>query len=220
MRFIEEVHAFEDLAPRLLDGELALEADKFLVVSRGSYLHYFGNKHQNILGRFAAIQQIDPAIAATDASSPMGTDVIVSGLRSLVPHFIEPNKPDPNAFVILSHQGWVSTSGGKYPTLPMAGELYAALGMTGTFLAFPIFLAYMLMMKKIGWNLYGNVFSVFIFGCFSFHMFDWNLAQISGQMLRGFPIFYLAIFGLQRLYLFLMQQKRLDSFVRIASQHK
>jgi len=199
MTLQQEADAFTRLLPSILDGRAyAFETGK--IENLRAYYHYFGgSKSQVVLGRWATIQQSDPAIAMTENSAPLGRDLFISELRSQLPTFIDPDKPAlPVAFTILEQQGLTNSSHGHYPTLPPAGEVYALFGMTGVLIIpFAVFLIYALILKKIGWALYGNVFSIFILMSSTMNAFQNGLQAFIGSMFRTIPALFLTVFCLQ-----------------------
>lgn len=158
------------------------------------YYNYFGESGsgQMLLGRYASVQQIDPVIAEVNRSRPWGGDAIWPALARLVPSFIYPNKPEyTEAFNTLVHYQLVDPAGGKFPTLPLAGQAYAAYGVWGLLtIPFITFLGLLLVMKKLGWQLYRNVYAIFFFCDFVIvYVSQGDFGQYAGVALRSFPLF-------------------------------
>ena len=184
-------------------GQFQRYADLAELDFRGGYYNYFGGdgRGQVLLGRYASVQQIDPVIAQTSAQGIMGGAAIWPALTRLLPSVLYPNKPQvTEAYTILVHFGLVNPAGGKYPTLPLAGQAYAAYGIPGLIVVcFVAFLVVLMALKKFGWTLHRNVFAIFIFAEFVVvYAAQGDLNQYAGLVLRGMPVF-IAVFWLLRL---------------------
>ncbi len=164
------------------------------------YYDYFGGegRGQMLLGRFVSVQQIDPVIAGVDRSGPQGGDAVWPALARLVPGFLLPGKPEfIEAYHTLVHYRLIDPQGGKFPTLPLAGQSYAAYGWVGVALIpFFTFLAFFLAVRKLGWNLYQNVYAIFFLCSFVLiYSSQGDFGQYMGAVLRNFPlltvVFYL-----------------------------
>ena len=182
-------------APRVSDFQAVVESG-----FRGGYYDYFGSngRGQMLLGRYASVQQIDPVIAQAGSQGTMGSTVISAALMRLLPSFLYPNKPQPSeAYSVLVHFGLIEPSAGKYPTLPLAGQAFAAYGLPGVIsISFIVFLGVLLSLKKYGWDLYQNPFAVFIFSEFIVvYAAQGDLAQYVGLVVRAMPV-YFAVFWL------------------------
>lgn len=130
------------------------------------YYEYFGpnGTGQTILGRYASVQQIDPVIHEVESRGPVGGEAIWPALLRLVPSFVAPTKPQyPEAYYTLVEYGLINPAGGKYPTLPLAGQASAAYGLVGL-VTIPLatFLMVLLGIKKWGWQLDRNVYATFV----------------------------------------------------------
>lgn len=162
----------------------------------GGYYDYFGGDGagQMLLGRYASIQQIDPVIERVDSQGPRGGEAIWPAFLRLTPSFIYPDKPEDNeAYLTLVYYGLVDPEGGKFPTLPLAGQAYAGYGYPGL-LAIPFFtfLAFLLAIKKLGWQLYRNIYAIFFFCDFVIvYANQGDFSQYMGEILRNFPLFAL-----------------------------
>ncbi|HYK34996.1 hypothetical protein [Alloacidobacterium sp.] len=199
----EEIQAFEYTIPLILSPEeFSFKTGELDRQPSGYYYYFGGNKAQIILGRYVSVQQIDPAIAATEASEPMGSDLVVSALRRQLPTFVDPNKPKTtNAFMILVHDGLTNASHGAYPTLPFAGEIYVAFGMNGViYVPFLVFLACMLVLKKVGWSLHQNIVAIYIFCIDVVHIQESDLSGFIGFIFRYIPLMCLILLLLMKMY--------------------
>lgn len=162
---------------------------------RGGYYNYFGGagRGQMLLGRYASVQQIDPVIAQARIQGLMGGAAIWPAFLRQLPSVLYPNKPQSSdAYSILVHFSLVDPAAGKYPTLPLAGQAYAAYGFPGVALIpFLAFLAVFLALKKFGWQLYHNVFAIFVLSEFVVvYASQGDLAQYVGLVARGLPVFF------------------------------
>lgn len=159
------------------------------------YYNYFGGNGtgQMLLGRYTSVQQIDPVIAEVNQRGPRGGAAIWPAFPRLVPSFIYPSKPEySEAYNTLVRYGLVNPiGGGKAPTLPLAGQAYAGYGLFGLLtIPFVTFLGFLLVVKKLGWQLYRNVYAIFFFCSFVLvYANQGELGQYAGTALRHFPLF-------------------------------
>ena len=169
-----------------------------------NYYGYFGGaRGQMILGRYASIQQIAPVVAAVEHQGPVGGFAVWPAFERLAPKIIAPHKPENvESFNILVRLGLISPYGGKFPTLPLVGQAYAAYGMIGLcVIPFLAFLAFALVIKKIGWDLYRNIYAIFFLCDFVVvYANQGDLGQYAGAVLRGFPLFVVTFLILARLH--------------------
>ena len=161
---------------------------------RGGYYNYFGGngRSQSLLGRYTSVQQNDPVIAQVNRQGTIGGSVIWPALTRLLPRFLYPNKPKYiEGYHILVDLGLINPEGGKFPSVPLAGQAYAGYGWIGVLtIPFFTFLGFLLVLKKLGWNLYRNVFAIFFFCDFIIvYAGQGDLGQYIGAVLRGFPLF-------------------------------
>ena len=160
-------HGFADLVE---SDRLRWYADLAQVELRGGYYNYFGGqaRGQVLLGRYASVQQIDPVIAETDHRGTIGGTAIWPAVTRQIPSVIYPDKPRfSDGYYILARFGLIDPSGGKFPTVPLAGQAYAGYGFIGlAVISLVVFLSVLLALKKFGWTLYRNVFAIFMFSEF------------------------------------------------------
>lgn len=162
---------------------------------RGGYYNYFGGggRGQMLLGRFASIQQVDPVIAYVDRGQRIGGVAIFPAFERLVPRVLYPNKPEEaEAYRILRTLGIIGPGAGKYPTLPLVGQAYAAYGEAGALIIpFCTFFVFLLFLKKVGWILDRNIYAIFLFCDFiAISSSQGDMVQYAGMMLRDFPLFW------------------------------
>jgi len=187
----------------------------------GGYYDYFGGngRGQQVLGRYASVQQIDPVIAEINKQGPIGGSVIWPALTHLLPRFIYPGKPKyARSYVALVDLGLISPAGGKFPTLPLAGQAYAGYGVAGLLLIpFFTFLAFALVLKKLGWHLYRNVYAIFLFSTFILvYANQGSLGQYAGFILRNVPLFW-AVFWLLTRRIRLWPRRFISTSTTVAS---
>ncbi len=153
--------------------------------------NYFGEGHKMFMGRFASVQQIDPIIAETDRQGTLGGSVIWPAFERLAPSFIAPNKPViTEGNQIVCRLGLVPSSFIGFPPVPIVAQVYAGYGLLGLFV-FPFFtfFVFLLVLKKVGWSLYRNIYGIFFFSSFVFiNAAQWSLSQYVGATLRGMPL--------------------------------
>ena len=183
-------------APQQLSRYEQLAAGQF----ESGYYNYFGDigTGQMVLGRYASVQQIDPVIAEVDRQGARGGAAIWPAFLRLLPSFVYPDKPEYiEDYHTLVHYRLIVPEGGKFPTLPLAGQVYAAYGMAGLlFIPFLTFLGFLLAAKKLGWGLYRNVYAIFFLCQFVFvYASQGSFGHYAGAVLRSFPL-YAAVFWL------------------------
>ena len=162
----------------------------------GGYYEYFGGNGagQMLVGRYASVQQIDPVIDAVDSHGTRGGEALWPALFRLVPSFIYPDKPEyGESYHTLIYYGFVDPEGGKFPTLPLAGQAYASYGYFGLLtIPFFTFLGFLLVVKKLGWQIHRNVYAIFFFCDFVIvYANQGDFGQYMGTTLRNFPLFAL-----------------------------
>ena len=182
----------------LLNGKYQEFVDLGQIQFHGGYYDYFGGdgNAQQVLGRYASVQQIDPVIAQVNWQHSLGGNVIWPAFTRLLPRAVYPNKsPYIEGYYILVDLGLISPDAGKYPTVPLSAQAYAAFGVPGVlFLPFFTFLGFLLALKKFGWNLYRNVYTIFLFCVFIVvYAAQGTLGQYAGAVLLNIPL-YLAVF--------------------------
>jgi hypothetical protein len=159
------------------------------------YYDYFGGgEGQMLVGRYASVQQVDPIIAQINRQGPLGGSVVWPSLWQHLPRFIYSDKPEfGESYWIVVYLGLIDPAGGKFPTVPLVAQTYAGYGMIGL-LTIPLvtFLIFLLILKKLGWNLNRNVYAIFFFCQFVIvYANQGDLSQYAGAALRGFPSFAL-----------------------------
>lgn len=200
--------------PKQFDRFERLAAGQFA----GGYYNYFGKSGtgQMLLGRYVSVQQVDPVIAVVNGSHPWGGDAIWPAFARLMPSFIYPNKPEySEAYNTLVHYGLVDPEGGKFPTLPLAGQAYAGYGVSGLLtIPFITFLGVLLVMKKLGWQLHRNIYAIFFFCNFVVvYVGQGDFGQYAGAALRGFPAFAVVFWSIGKSYQIRLRRRNLRQAV-------
>lgn len=171
---------------------------------RGGYYDYFNDyKLQPILGRFVSVQQIGPVAFAVNNEGIVGSRFLLGDLAHLSPAFLLPNKPEYGAeYYTLLHYGILSTSSGKYPTVPIAAEAYSAYGFGGVLLiVFVTFITIFIVISVFSRDLNGNIYSIFFMVELPFvFAHQQNFGQLWGFILRNLPLL-LMFFIIINLYL-------------------
>jgi hypothetical protein len=183
-------------AATLLEGPKGFERLEQLSTGQfeGNYYYYFGESGagQIVLGRYASVQQIDPVIDQVNQWGPRGGAAVWPALAGQVPSFIYPNKPEyTEAYNTLLYYGLIHPWSGEFPTLPLAGQAYAGYGLLGLLtIPFITFFGFLLVVKKLGWQLYRNVYAIFFFCSFVLvYVGQGDFGQYAGAALRSFPLF-------------------------------
>jgi len=195
-RGIEDV-----LASRDLERYQKLATGDFL---QGYYNYFGGGSGQMLLGRYASIQQMDPVIATAGRQGVLGGDVVWTAFPRLLPSFVYPDKPRYiEGYHILVQLGIIDPEGGKYPTVPLVAQVYAAYGVSGlVVIPFLTFLGFLLTLKKFGWQLYRNVFAIFFFCVFIVvYTNQADMAEYAEAALRTFPLLALLLWTLIRIHM-------------------
>ncbi|MGC1296496.1 MAG: hypothetical protein WA869_15790 [Alloacidobacterium sp.] len=211
----QEIEYFEAYLPMLLDpAELAILRSKYEVAHKSVFYDYYGGgRNQLVLGRFSSVQQIDPVIDAIDARGTLGPKVIIDSLRKNLPKAIDPDKPQEIVgFTIVTGLGLSSPRQGGYPTVPMAAIVYAAYGLPGVLvIPFLTFLLYLLVLKKVGWDLRSNVFAIYILAYWVISIAWQDLAHFEGLIVRDIPLTCLIVLAIKWVYELRTQQQRAAS---------
>lgn len=202
--------------PQRLNRIQRLAATQF----QHGYYSYFGDNGagQMLLGRYASVQQIDPVIAEVNNQGAIGGAATWPALVRLVPSFVYPDKPQyTEAYKTLVHYHLVDPAGGKFPTLPLAGQAYATYGFLGVLvIPFTTFFGFLLIVKKLGWHLCRNVYAIFFFCDFVIvYVGQGDFGQYAGASLRAFPLFAIMFFLIDRCYRIRVGRRAYQSYQRI-----
>jgi len=205
-----EIETFEYMLPSLLNrDELALLAGQHSQMKSVNYNYYGNHEGQLILGRFSSIQQIDPIIGAVQMRGPIGGDVIVDGFRASIPKTLDPDKPTAaQGFTVIKSLG-IYRGGGPRPTVPLAAVVFAAYGIWGVILIpFATFLVYLLLLKKLCWDIRGNIFAIFILACQVSAIHSAELQHFAEYVFRDLPLLAAICLIMQKVAYYLTVRKR------------
>lgn len=158
----------------------------------GGYYDYFGGGGQMLLGRYTSVQQVDPVIMMAHDHGYMGVKILWHSVERLIPSFLHPSKPRTTAaFDIVVHYRLYNPMGGKYPTVPAAGQAFASYGYVGVMVGcFFTFLLFFLSYRLLAWNMQNNIFAIFFFcGFVIVHAGQGSINHYLGAALRGFPLY-------------------------------
>lgn len=201
MPFSQRVEYFVKQIPAVFSQN---RTDDFQLIRQlRSHYDYFGGERQMFLGRFASIQQIDPVINVINKIGPQGGQFLWPGILKQIPKLIYPDKPIfPESYRLLASLGLISRAGGVFPTVPLLGQAYATYGLPGVILVpFITFFVFLLLFKKLGWALKGNVFAIFFLVYFVlFFSAQGSFGQYWGAILRNFPVLAIVFIGIKGLY--------------------
>jgi hypothetical protein len=196
------------------------ELDRFeqLVTAQlqNDFRNYFGENgaEQLLLGRYASVQYVDPVIAAVNRQGTRGGSAIWPAFIALVPSFVYPDKPEyGEAYETLVYYDLINPTAGKYPVLPLAGQAYAGYGVVGLLvIPFLTFFGFLLVVKKLGWQLYRNVYAIFFFCSFVIvYVNQGDLSQYAGAALRNFPLFALVFWLITHSYRIRLRRRHLPA---------
>jgi hypothetical protein len=185
----------QGLESSLQQGDFAWTRQLVLEQFEEGYYDYFGGgEGQMLIGRYASVQQVDPITAQINRQGPLGGSVVWPSLWRQLPRFVYPDKPEfGESYWIVVNLGLIDPAGGKFPTVPLVAQAYAGYGVIGLLtIPFVTFLSFLLMLKKLGWNLNRNVYAIFFLCQFVIvYANQGDLSQYGGAALRGFPSFAL-----------------------------
>lgn len=161
--------------------------DYYLVTSERIYHRYdYFNRNMSFLNRFAAIQINDDLIAATDSRGLSNSKFYFTDYTLLLPGFIYPEKDTIALGDKLRWEYGLKKYGQiSFAVAPLISNAYSVGKNIGVFiLCFYIFLVLFLILKKINWNLYENVFAIFFFMPFVFAIHQFSHGQFISRMFR------------------------------------
>jgi hypothetical protein len=203
------------------------EFDRLAEIAAGRFEHgyydYFGasGAGQMLLGRYASIQQIDPVVSEVDRQGTYGGAAIWPGFSRLLPSAVHPEKPEHvESFNTLVHFRLIHPDGGKFPTLPLGGQAYAGYGYIGLlFLPVLTFFVFLVVVKKLGWQLHRNVYAIFFFSSFVVvYASQGDFGQYMDASLRRFPLFAAIFWLLAQFYRFRPRRRNLSHWLHSDGQ--
>jgi len=170
--------------------------------------NYF-NRNMLFLDRFAVVQINDELIAATENKGLSKSIFYLTDYSRVLPSFIYPNK---NTIAIgdklrweynLKEYGQIS-----FTTAPLISNGYAIGKNLGVFiLCLYIFLVLFLIFKKINWNLYENVFTIYFFIPFIIGIHQLSHHHFITKFFREIPINIIVLWFFYFFYFKIYQYK-------------
>jgi len=177
---------------RMMLSKSELESFLERVLSRrksGYDFEYFG-RNLFFIDRFATIQHIDLIVDTVEQQEPLGGSTLTRGYSRILPRFIYSEKSTISQADEVTWELGLRTYGViGFPTVPLLGHAYAALGWIGVFFVpFYMFIILFLILKKIGWQLRQNVFALFFLVPLLVNVHQWTHTQYVYRILREFPL--------------------------------
>ena len=188
--------------------------DAFLdrVLSRrksGYDFEYFG-RNLFFIDRFATIQHIDLIIDTVEQQETLGSETLTRGYSRVMPRFLYSKKSTiSQADEITWALGLRKYGVIGFPTVPLVGHAFAAVGWVGVlFVPFYMFIILFLILKKVGWNLYQNIFAIFFLVPLLVNVHQWTHTQYVYRLLREFPLLIILLLLLSGIYKMVRKVKK------------
>ncbi len=171
-------------------SQLEYYFSKLLSTERTSYEYAYFGTSLFFIDRFATIQHTDLIVDSVEDQNTLGAGVIAEGYEKLLPGFIYPQKSTiSQADQITWELGLRRYGVIGFPTVPLLGHAYAALGWFGVFtIPLYIFIVLFLILKKIGSKLFQNIYAIFFLVPLLINIQQWTHTQYVYRLLREFPI--------------------------------
>ncbi len=176
---------------------------------RYSRYNYF-DRQLLFFDRLAAIQINDDLISATELNGLSKSEFYITDYSLILPSLLYPHKDTIALGDKLRWEHNLKKYGQISFTLaPLISNGYAVGKNMGVFiLCFFIFSVLFLILKKINWNLYENVFAIYFFVPFIIGVHEWSHGLFISRMFREIPI---NIFVLWLFYFFFFKIYRRSS---------
>lgn len=162
------------------------------VIERESFMYHYQYFGQNLMffDRFATIQHNDIILDSFLNRPEMGAEIYGRGFDMILPSFINASK---NVISLEDQITWelgLRTYGVVgFPTVPLIACTFAATKWIGlAFIPLLVFIVLFLFLKKIGANLYANVFTIFFFVPVFLNAHQWSYPQYILRLFRIFPV--------------------------------
>lgn len=169
--------------------------DRVLSRRKNGYdFEYFG-RNLFFIDRFATIQHIDLIIDTVEQQEHLGAATLLRGYSRVLPRFLYSEKSTiSQADEVTWELGLRKFGVIGFPTVPLVGHAFAALGWAGVFFVpFYMFIILFLILKKIGWQLYQNIYAVFFLVPLVVNVHQWTHTQFIYRLLREFPLLVLLL---------------------------
>ena len=155
----------------------------------GYDFEYFG-RNMFFIDRFATIQHIDLIIDTVEQQETLGGGTLLRGYTRVLPRFLYSKKSTiSQADEVTWELGLRKFGVIGFPTVPLLGHAFAALGWFGVLvIPFYMFIILFLILKKIGWHLYQNIYAVFFLVPLLVNVHQWTHTQYVYRLLREFPL--------------------------------
>jgi hypothetical protein len=162
------------------------------VLERESLIYHYQYFGQNLMffDRFATIQHNDIIIESFLNRAEMGAEILGRGFDMILPSFLNAGKSAISLEDQITWELGLRTYGVVgFPTVPLIACSFAATKWFGlAFVPLLVFVLLFLFLKKIGANIYQNVFSIFFFVPILLNAHQWSYPQYIVRLFRTFPI--------------------------------
>ena len=167
----------------------------------GYDFEYFG-RNLFFIDRFATIQHIDLIIDTVEQQEKLGSSTLARGYLRILPRFLYEQKSTISQADEVTWELGLRTFGViGFPTVPLVGHAFAALGWFGVlFIPFYMFIILFLILKKVGWNLYENIYAIFFLVPLVVNVHQWTHTQYVYRLLREFPLLILLLLLISGVY--------------------
>ncbi len=167
----------------------------------GYDFEYFG-RNMFFIDRFATIQHIDLIIDTVEQQEALGGGTLLRGYTRVLPKFLYAKKSTiSQADEVTWELGLRKFGVIGFPTVPLLGHAFAALGWFGVLvIPFYMFIVLFLILKKIGWNLYQNIYAIFFLVPLLVNVHQWTHTQYVYRLLREFPLLIILLLLMSGVY--------------------
>jgi len=176
-------------------SQLETFLDRVLSRRKNGYdFEYFG-RNLFFIDRFATIQHIDLIIDTVEQQEQLGAGTLLRGYSRVLPRFLYSKKSTiSQADEVTWELGLRKFGVIGFPTVPLVGHAFAALGWAGVFFVpFYMFIILFLILKKIGWRLHQNIYAIFFLVPLVVNVHQWTHTQFIYRLLREFPLLVLLL---------------------------
>lgn len=157
-------------------------------VAERTYAHYLGDNYL-VLDRFILLQYVDQIIGGINWAGTVPRSHVLYGLKQAMPGFLFPYKPRiPSGDLIMWHIGERTFGDVVHQTAPHIGGVYAVHRGWGLLVLPAIYLVFLLILKKVGWTLEGNIFMIYLFVRYGHNLAEQPLAGLTTLIVRDIPV--------------------------------